>query len=81
MKNLIIALALTSLAASPALAKERAHSHPHLYMYSGAPTAQDPALGPEGSPPGVMVKGHLMTDPDPLIRLQLNRGYQAGTQD
>jgi hypothetical protein len=81
MRSLLTALALASLVATPALAKHASHhmQKQHLYMQYNEP-GQAPG-GIENGPPGVMKRGYLMTDPDPSIRSQLNRGYDAGSSD
>jgi hypothetical protein len=84
MRAFITALALASLVASPALAKTPAHhaqsqnvEGQNLYMYYN----ETPSTATQSNPPGVVRRGYLMTDPDPLIRDELNRGYMAGSTD
>jgi hypothetical protein len=80
MKALVAALAIAALITAPALAKSAAH-HPrgqHLYLQA-SPSETGPA--DQAAPAGVMVRGFLMTDPDPQIRAQLHRGYQSGSTD
>lgn len=87
MKALLTALALASLVASPALAQHRMHHvrHPNggqnLYLSTGPGADPNISVERQGGPPGVVQHGYLLTDPDPLIRLQLNRGYMAGSTD
>ena len=78
MNRLIAGLALTALIASPALA--RTHSHAHAsgasnYVRS-VPVANDFARG--GYDPAGYYDGHRLADPDPFIRNQLIRQYEAG---
>jgi hypothetical protein len=78
MRSLLTALALASLIATPALAKSVSHHVPrHLYMYQNeaAPAAT------QNDPPSVVKRGYLMTDPDPSIRSEIIRGYDAGSTD
>jgi hypothetical protein len=76
MKAILIAVAAATLAVSPAFAKS-AHKHRQaqstrgLYMQSV----------PVEDPPALTIRGNSVTDPDPSIRSQLMRGYQAGSTD
>jgi hypothetical protein len=76
MKSILIAVAAVTLAVSPAFAKS-SHKHHHarstrgLYMQT-VPFEESPAL---------TIRGNSVTDPDPFIRSQLIRGYQAGPTD
>jgi len=84
MRRLLIGLALASVAATPALARvqSQANHAGNLYLYSDAmPGAQNPAPGADVGPPGLKRRGYMMTDPDPLIRLQIQRGYSQGSTD
>ncbi|HZP78442.1 MAG TPA: hypothetical protein VFB45_20015 [Pseudolabrys sp.] len=76
-KTLIIALALAVLAASPVDAKARKH-HKHM---AGAPAAKATANCRGGNlyPCGPIIWNDIYfgTDPDPFIRAQLWRDFNA----
>jgi hypothetical protein len=80
MRSYLVALALASLAATPALAKSPSHhvQGKHLYMQYNDPA---PAAAQQNNPPSIVKRGYLMTDPDPSIRSEMNRGYDAGSSD
>jgi hypothetical protein len=76
MKTILIAVAAATLAVSPAFAKSSHSRHQTqstrgLYMQSV----------PVEDPPALTIRGNSVTDPDPFIRSQLIRGYQAGSTD
>jgi hypothetical protein len=79
-----MATALATIAATPALARVPSHvNHArHLYMYSEVtPGAVNPGPGVNATPPGIKRRGYLITDPDPLIRFEILRGYGVGSTD